>query len=103
MSNSGPARRFPEVIYPGPNELACVWSIVAHRQPHAANVSVFSAEYLSRRFLFIRGKNFVLAIVLSDYVQDVSQPVIVIVADVGAEQPLRYGPRWIVFVKGRNE
>jgi len=54
-------------------------------------------------FLVVRGENFILAVVLPDHIEHVRQAVVVIVADVWAEQCLRHRMRRVVFVKNGDE
>src|SRR5215471_13425833 len=48
-------------------------------------------------------ENFILAIVLSDNVKQVSQAVVIVVTYIGPEESLGHRPGWIVLVTRRDE
>ena len=99
VSDGGPLARLTQVINPTPEKLTGIRWIVAQRQPNTTVVAVLGAKNLARRFLFMRGQDFILAVVLSHHVQQISQAVVVVVADVWTKQSLGNRTRRIVLVK----
>ena len=99
-ADGGPAAGFAEVVDAGPEELTGVLGVVAHGDPLVAVVGVFGADDLAGGFVGVGGQDFVFAIVLADYVEEVGEAVVVVVRDVGAEEGLGDGAGGVVGVGG---
>ncbi len=102
-ADGGPAAGFAEVVDTGPEELAGVLGVVAHGDPLVAVVGVFGADNLAGGLVGVGFEDLLLAIVLAYDVEEISEAVVIVVADVGAEESLRYGARRVVGVCGGYE
>ena len=80
--DDGPAPGFTEVIDAAPEKLAGIGRVVAKSEPDFTVVAVFGAENLASRFGFVRGEDFVLAIILTHDIEKIRKAVVVIVANV---------------------
>ena len=77
--------------------------VIARRKPCLQVMPLFCADDSARRFGFPGGQQLLVAVVRSDDIQKVGQTVVVIMAYIRPEEPLRHGPRRIVFVKNFNQ
>ena len=77
--------------------------MIANGRPLPAVVGVFRADDFARRLLRVRGEDFVLAIILSDHVEQIREAVVVVMAHVGPEQRLGRRPSGIVLVNDFDE
>ena len=93
MANQRPGRRFTQIVNAGPEKLSGIRRVITQRQPDRAVVAILGAENFARRFLFMGGEDFILTIVLSHYIEQISQAIIVIMAHVGSKQALGYRSR----------
>ncbi len=66
-------------------------------------MSILRAEYLASWFLRMCCQNFIFAVVLSNHIQQISQPVVVIVTNIGTKEGLGYRARRIGCVKRGNQ
>src|SRR5688500_201707 len=64
---------------------------------------VLRPKHLARRFLPMRGQDLVFAVILTNDIQQVGKPVVVITTDVWTKESLRDRARRIVFVKDIDE
>src|SRR6266404_7259372 len=78
IRDGGPLRRFTNIVNARPQELSRVRRIVAKRQPDRAVVAVLRAQYLAGRLLLMRCQDFILTVILSNYIQKISEAVVVI-------------------------
>ena len=101
--NNRPYERFAQVIDAAPEKLAGVLHVIAGRQPRGEFVPLLGADNLARRLGFLGSQQFEVAVVRADDVQQIRQAVVVIVAHIRAEKPLRHRPRRIVPMKDFDE
>ena len=74
--------------------------MVAHGDPLVAVVGVLGADDFAGGLVGVGFEDFLLAVVLADDVEEVGEAVVVVVADVGAEEGLGDGARGVVGVEG---
>ena len=98
-----PGARLAQVVDAAPQELAGVLRVVAHGGPLVAVVCVLRADDAARRLVRVGLQNLQRAIVLPHHIQQVGQPVLVVVARVRPEERLRHRPRRIVLVEGGHQ
>ena len=100
---TGQERGFAQIVNAAPQELAGVGGVVAHVEPGAAIMVVLRADDFARGLLLVGGEQLVVTIIGADDVEQVGQAVVVIVADVGAEEGLSHGARGIAFMENMDE
>ena len=66
-------------------------------------MAIFRSHDFAAGFVLVRGEQFIEAIIRADHVEQVGQPVVIVVADVGPKKGLRDGPGGIVRVKNGDE
>ena len=98
-----PAARLAEIVNARPQKLSGIRRMIANGRPLPAVVGVFRANDFARRLLLVRSENFVLAIILPDHVQQIRQPVVVVMAHVRTKERLGRGPRGIVLADDFDE
>src|SRR5947209_18676369 len=95
--------RLAQVIDPAPEKLARVRRIVTQWQPNRSIMAILGAENSARRLLLMRGQNLILAIILTNYVENVRESIVIIMTDVRPKERLRDRAHRIAFVKSSNQ
>lgn len=101
--DNGPVGRFSKVIDAAPEKLAGMLHVITGRQPCRKVMSLLGADNLASGFSFVGSQQFEVAVVRADDVQQIRQTVVIIMAHIRAEKPLRHRPRGIGLVEHINE
>src|SRR6185503_10068653 len=83
-----PLSGLAQIVDSTPDELSGMLRIVAGSQPDRAIVALLRADDLASQIDFVSCKQFQVAIVRADHIEQIGEPIVVIMADIWAKQPL---------------
>ena len=103
IRDARPVARLTEIIHAHPDELPGVRRIIPQPQPRLPIMPLLRADNFAFRFRALCGEQLVVAIVCADHVEQISEAVRVIAADIRTKQRLRHGSRRIVLMANLNK